>query len=438
MKKFFTLSLLLSLPLSIFSVSSYDTSFELTVLYTGEDRGTLEPCGCPGSMLGGFPKRGTLIDRIKKEAKSTLILCSGNIVAGSGGQSILKYETALAAMEKMGYHALTLGDMDMEIGFENILAALKKHHVPLVCANILLDNRQMFDPFTIYEKNGVKAVIIGVISKRFEEHAQAINRKVRIVDPSLTLLSLMKSIPPDPTLIVLLAHMDMTEAINLAYAYPDIDIVICGQFDPVDRVRKKFPMIEVGDTIIVRSMANGEYLGRLNLTLDIHQKVIKYDQQIIPVSQNIPDSKVILDLLNGYQKRLKEEGLTVEKKPATTPPFVGSKHCRTCHPYEYSIWEGSKHAHAYGSLVNRKRQFDPDCLKCHTTGSEFASGFTTFDKTPHLVGVGCESCHGPGGEHIRNPGEEYGIVTPKVCSSCHTKEKSPEFSYIKYLRKIAH
>src|SRR6185312_9998287 len=69
----------------------------------------------------------------------------------------------------------------------------------------------------------------------------------------------------------------------------------------------------------------------------------------------------------------------------------------------------SKHSHAYQTLVDAKhpslRQYDGECIVCHTVGFGYKSGFTDAIKTPHLENVGCESCHGPGSLHAKNPND---------------------------------
>jgi hypothetical protein len=90
--------------------------------------------------------------------------------------------------------------------------------------------------------------------------------------------------------------------------------------------------------------------------------------------------------------------------------FVGSDACKTCHFKEHEIWAKSKHGEALKFLEDPKysnrptgRQYDPECVICHTVGFSFQSGYEAKDKTPKLQHVGCEVCHGPGSGHAANP-----------------------------------
>jgi len=78
------------------------------------------------------------------------------------------------------------------------------------------------------------------------------------------------------------------------------------------------------------------------------------------------------------------------------------------------------------------------CLPCHTTG------YNQEKKTWLEPGVGCESCHGPGSEHMASSDKKGSIVRPEtldplreamVCGQCHSlgqaedggSPRSPEY-----------
>jgi len=72
------------------------------------------------------------------------------------------------------------------------------------------------------------------------------------------------------------------------------------------------------------------------------------------------------------------------------------------------------------------------CIGCHVTG------YNPADKASMQNGVGCEACHGPGGEHISGGDKKATIVNPKnldkakqamICGQCHSVGKDPSGVY---------
>ncbi len=58
---------------------------------------------------------------------------------------------------------------------------------------------------------------------------------------------------------------------------------------------------------------------------------------------------------------------------------------------------------ALTSNPKRNREFDAECISCHTTGFPYKSGFVSAEATPFLKGNQCENCHGPGSLHNADP-----------------------------------
>ena len=82
----------------------------------------------------------------------------------------------------------------------------------------------------------------------------------------------------------------------------------------------------------------------------------------------------------------------------------------------------------------------PGCLRCHTVGFELPGGFGPGHTPAGLVGVGCESCHGPGSQHATTAAAGYGQLPagPEACVACHTHDNSPDFRWPDYWPGIAH
>ena len=96
--------------------------------------------------------------------------------------------------------------------------------------------------------------------------------------------------------------------------------------------------------------------------------------------------------------------------------------------YASKGWEMSP-GYETSRTLNLARPIEPECLNCHATGVRHRSGTRNeYDWPPALEdGIGCERCHGPGGEHaalgakdaIVNPARLAPRLRDSVCAQCH-------------------
>jgi predicted CXXCH cytochrome family protein len=134
-----------------------------------------------------------------------------------------------------------------------------------------------------------------------------------------------------------------------------------------------------------------------------------------------------------------------ETPPSAAANFIGynrvdekSTTCGACHTDPQSEWQGTRHADAWATLDSLPEAQRQDfCYECHTIS---ANGNATVDpnvaytstKDMRYADVQCESCHGPGLEHIENPDATQPLPTLKAgtditdgCGECHNGEHHP-------------
>ncbi len=119
--------------------------------------------------------------------------------------------------------------------------------------------------------------------------------------------------------------------------------------------------------------------------------------------------------------------------------YVGSASCQGCHEKEYeSFTKNSRKAHSDKSVKLMSKKLTAEelkgCYVCHTTGYGQPGGFVSFEKTPDLGHLGCESCHGPGSAHVDSGGGKSNIVGKgrmniAQCEKCHKNERVVNFRY---------
>lgn len=158
----------------------------------------------------------------------------------------------------------------------------------------------------------------------------------------------------------------------------------------------------------------------------------------------------LLELPTKERERLlAERGAVRSNLLPTAATHVGSDACQSCHPTEHARWLAGPHAGAFATLIKAGHQDDAACVACHTTGfgrdGGFPSGARAADHAD-LARVGCESCHGPGGDHVPADAPKRGTIVSlgdkcdscvilQICGSCHDEANDPGFEF-EVLKKI--
>jgi hypothetical protein len=150
----------------------------------------------------------------------------------------------------------------------------------------------------------------------------------------------------------------------------------------------------------------------------------------------------IAALSNRERGELLAGGPSRELLP-TSADYVGSDACQSCHTAEFKTWQASAHGHAVATLEKAGKAEESECLQCHTTAFERPGGFESgisVSAQSDLARVGCESCHGPGGDHIGENVKRVGTILSlgdkcdscvilKVCGTCHDDANDPGFQF---------
>ena len=166
--------------------------------------------------------------------------------------------------------------------------------------------------------------------------------------------------------------------------------------------------------------------------------------RFVELRKKSPSDEAVQKLMREHDKEVNEANRIAfaDLKPPPLGPddvaYVGSLSCSGCHPKPFAWWRNHSHGAAYLTLQQRHKEFNLDCVGCHVTGYQQPGGSTvTHNLDLALVGVGCESCHGPGAEHVADPEVEMVLKTPEsTCVVCHNEEHSDLFDYETYMKQL--
>jgi 2',3'-cyclic-nucleotide 2'-phosphodiesterase (5'-nucleotidase family) len=397
------------------------------LLYTGEQRGYLEPCGCSKPQIGGLPRRASYLRGLSRDP-APVIIDNGDMVADPGRQSQLKAEALAAFYRDAGYAAVNLGDQDYRLGFGYLRSLQATAGIPFLSANVHIGERPAFAQTTA----AAGVTLVGVIAGSFADDVRRWNPILRVEAPEVTLARLEPSLR-EAGRVVLLFHGSPDEARPVARRFPWLAAIVTA--DEADDARTA-SMVEAG-VPLVNPGRKGKVVGRLELTASGARPLAP-----VVLGPEWADDRATRGLMERYLSRVNREEL-LKGVPRLPEPegrrFAGSATCGNCHASAHGVWERSAHAKAFQTLVEAGHDRDPDCVGCHVVGLNTEGGFRSAPETPHLKDVGCESCHSGGAAHAQAPAtQKMPRAAAAACAQCHVPEHSPNFQYRAFWEKIRH
>jgi 2',3'-cyclic-nucleotide 2'-phosphodiesterase (5'-nucleotidase family) len=368
-------------------------------------------------------------------------------------------------MGEFGYDAVALGEKELGYGLEKIIEDNDRYSLNVICANLMKktsagkgrrpsrrDDRTVFPAHRIIKRGGVKIGVFALLSpstKARREGTAGMEDLTALTyvlkDPIPIAAGLVPSMRKKCDIVLLLAHMDQFDLEKLLAEVPDIDLVILGHHAGPTVTRE--PVL-VDSIPVYMASHQGQYMGRLTLTLDERRVPIDYQNRITLLEASVPDDPDVVETI----QRFEEENRSIQKEmfaheqlkdyasqKDTRDTYLGVGVCQRCHAEAFDIYTHTRHARAYATLSAQFKHRDSGCIPCHSTGYDVPGGFSGLRRigdTIDLVDVQCEACHGPGSEHSRDG--RYLETAKKICKTCHTKEQDPEFEFSRAWEKIAH
>lgn len=408
----------------------------IVVAWTAQAGAHLEPCGCVAGMHGGLARRGSLLTRVDRNQRLT-VECGG-WSGGAVDHQRIRARYYLAALATVGYDAVGLGRAEIALGADNLNEILRDAQVPILAANVALaadtvsapPGAPLWAPYRDVEYAGQRFRLTAVVP------ATSRGDGLVVRDPAEALLPIVAT--AGDAQIIVLADIDSSELTALAKAVPGLALVIGGAVSqPSQRP------LSVGPTRIVFVANAGKTLGWWPWRAETCTFEL--------IEDTVPDVPEVRAIIRRYQDDLATRDLAVDDAQGlaslggSRAAYVGDAACMSCHVTAHTIHEATRHAHAFATLVAKQYDSDPDCLRCHVTGLGTSDGFRRqAGASSPFARVGCESCHGPGGDHVRErqagqaAGGTLAAVTPATCMRCHDGDNSPHFLYAPYWEKIQH
>lgn len=405
----------------------------VTMIYSGNLDGELEPCGCSADgNFGGILRRATTLQTLREKHADLLVVSAGGLLSGGSPQDRVKNDYILSGFKQLNYDAIAVQWADLIYGEEFI----GDRSLPLVASNYLA---KTFSAKKLIERGGEKVMFFSWLDPEESPLLDMGGEHQPVEESSDKLLVELKEAKSQKALTVLSTSLPLLKAKKtLPLELVDILIIQAAYEVYGDPVQD-------GNTLILEPGSRGMRLGKLALTV-ANGQVAKWQHEVIAMPNTVKDADSMQAWYDDYSTRLRED---YEKRSALRKamddgqsPYAGAKVCAQCHESQYDVWRSSEHAKALYDLEDVNKEFDGFCVGCHVVGFDKKGGFVDGLLTPHLAGVQCENCHGAAAEHVKSKGkvavENEEWDKQKICQQCHVQKHSPTFDMKKYWPKIAH
>jgi predicted DsbA family dithiol-disulfide isomerase len=382
-----------------------------TVLFTGNTASYLEPCGCVEGMLGGISRRA----RAMEDERDYILLDSGNFVDIKHELDRLRNVHYARSFKALGYHAIGIGSSEATQPLTFLMALDSSE---LFVSTNLATSASGLPPFARSRKIG-------------SFHLLSLVSEFEGLHPDFKILPARQSVEPysKETGIILLSNLNQEDLEQvIAVLGNSLVLVIANQAQSEVQKIDDIPIIYPGE--------KGKMIKKYDLSHNQYTSLAVLDSYV-----ETPNLKSIVDGFYaaveadpayqiGFEPLFDDSPLEMQVVKGKNK-FVGSENCKACHQPQYEQFKTTSHAHSFDSLLRKKRDFVPACVKCHAVGFGYPTGYEIAKRQKWLQQVGCESCHGPGFDHIRNPSST--TITRKVakgrCLTCHDPENSPTFQF---------
>jgi hypothetical protein len=453
---------------------------DVALVFSGEQNGYIEPCGCAGleNQKGGLRRRLTFLKQLREKGWNVVAMDLGNQEKDTGIQAQMKVDFTYQALMKMGYAAVGFGPNDLKVDLLQIAINLDEATNPFVSANVAIGDFKsgLTKLYKIVDVGGMRIGITSVLGKK-EIAGRKKAGDVDLLEPRQAIPRILVELRDKKCdHLVLLANAEPVETKELATLYPEFDWVMTAR-GAEEPPKEPGAILNTG-THLVEVGQKAEYVVVVGL---YKEGDVQFRYQRVPLDHRFPDAPEVAQMEANYQKQLEMLGLSgLGLKAAPHPTgrkFAGTNTCTSCHTKAAEVYEKTPHAHATDTLLHLSppRQFDPECLSCHVTGWDaqkyfpFESGFLGLKETPDLVGNGCENCHGPAARHAAAENGEIDVtdeqkeklraelrlkIVPnegnkehqefakgkvvQMCILCHDRDNSPDFDFQKYWPKVKH
>lgn len=202
----------------------------ISILSSGDLRGNLYQCGCPGKPVGGLARRANLIKshlgKISKEER--LLVDAGGFVSLKGENGFRNSQIILKIFKELGYLSVNVAAKDIDLDFKRYEDIVGPYRELMLSTNVVYENNKesVYRAGIYYEQRGKKTYILGITYEVGRTWFLG-NEKIIVEDPATAIKrELAKNDVGSNVSVILLAYCPYRKIHELLDKVPEVDLVI--------------------------------------------------------------------------------------------------------------------------------------------------------------------------------------------------------------------
>lgn len=295
----------------------------LTILFSANNHGEREDCGCRHNPLGGLDRRASLINYVKQPKSPNAIKYWGKdmpaneaVFVVDAGEALFKSisyqldkkgvkdrvmkmaEGVIMGMNVSKPDVMAIGARELAVGVDGLMKLKAMAKFPMISANLADEQgKLLFAPSQVVERAGKKVAFIGLTRTRTRYAQFYKSKKLKLLDSQKAYADALAKLPADVDAVVLLSNDGMANSAKMIESFKQkklrVDLAIVSGSN---RLTKK-PVWASG-VPLVEPMSRGKYFGRV----DMFQRA--------PVNrwQFANDTPDVFELLTDYSAAFKSYG----------------------------------------------------------------------------------------------------------------------------------
>lgn len=299
------------LRLSKKDVTTYRELMDLQILSTSDLHGKLYPwiyASNSENKSGSLTQLAAAVQELR--AENSLLFDAGDTIQDNFAQLFLDEDVhpMIAALNAMDYDVWTTGNHEYNFGMDNLKKAISAFEGKTLTGNVYdKDGQAIADGYTVFEKNGVKIGVIGMVTPNITRWDATNLAGCKVTDPVEETRKIINEIGGEVDVLIGVVHLGIENeygvansgATDLANACPEFDLIVSSH------EHVQIDGTEINGILVVQNKSMAQTLNEAHLILGKSAdgwKVIRRASKTHQISKYEPDA-ALAELLKPYHER---------------------------------------------------------------------------------------------------------------------------------------